>query len=126
MICSPVSTWWSWGANRLVVDLTIWISSAGEGIVEPEIEHEPVELCFGKRVGSFLLDGILRGEHEERFLQRIRLSGGGHAMLLHRLEQRRLRLRRRAVDLVGQDDVGEHRALDELEGLGAARARFLR
>jgi hypothetical protein len=31
-------------------------------------------------------------------------------VLLHRLEQRRLRLGRRAVDLVGEDDVGEDRA----------------
>ena len=30
-------------------------------------------------------------------------------MLLHRLEQRRLRFRRRAVDLVGKNDVGEDR-----------------
>jgi hypothetical protein len=30
-------------------------------------------------------------------------------VLLHRFEQRRLRLRRRAVDLVGEDDVGEDR-----------------
>jgi hypothetical protein len=30
-------------------------------------------------------------------------------MLLHRLEQRRLRLGRRAVDFVGEDDVGEDR-----------------
>ena len=36
-------------------------------------------------------------------------------MFLHRLEQRRLGLRRGAVDLVGQDDVGEDRPVDELE-----------
>ncbi len=30
--------------------------------------------------------------------------------LLHDLEERRLRARRRAVDLVGKDEVGEHRA----------------
>ena len=49
-------------------------------------------------------------------------SGSGRASpsiddlaLLHRLEQRRLRLRRRAVDLVGQQQVGEHRALAEAE-----------
>ncbi len=35
-------------------------------------------------------------------------------MLLHRLQQRGLRLGRRAVDLVGQDHVGEDRPLDEL------------
>jgi hypothetical protein len=38
-----------------------------------------------------------------------------HLTLLHRLQQRRLRLRRRAVDLVGQQQVGEHRALTEPE-----------
>ena len=38
--------------------------------------------------------------------------------LLHGFEQRRLRLRRRAVDFVGQQDVGEDRALHE--GPGAA------
>ena len=47
-------------------------------------------------------------------------SGCGVALdrdlaLLHRLEQRRLGLRRRAVDLVGQQQVGEHRALAEAE-----------
>ena len=35
--------------------------------------------------------------------------------LFHRLEQRRLRLRRRPVDLVGEHDVGEHAAGPELE-----------
>ena len=34
-------------------------------------------------------------------------------VLLHRLEQRRLRLRRRAVDLVGEDDLREDRPLHE-------------
>ena len=38
-----------------------------------------------------------------------------HLVLLHRLQHRRLRLGRRAIDFVGQHDVGEHRSLDELE-----------
>jgi hypothetical protein len=38
--------------------------------------------------------------------------------LAHGLEQRRLGARRGAVDLVGQDDVGEDRAVAQLEGLG--------
>ena len=42
------------------------------------------------------------------------------AVLLHRLEQRALRLGRRAVDLVGEDDVGEDGPLAELEDLAAA------
>ena len=40
--------------------------------------------------------------------------------LLHRLEQRRLRLRGGPVDLVGQHDVGEQRSRLELEVLGGA------
>ena len=39
----------------------------------------------------------------------------GHLPLLHGLEQRGLRLRRCPVDLVGEQQVGEHRALTELE-----------
>jgi hypothetical protein len=37
---------------------------------------------------------------------------GGDLVLLHRLEQRRLRLRRGAVDLVGEDHLGERSARD--------------
>ena len=43
------------------------------------------------------------------------LPAGGDAVLLHRLQQRRLRLGRRAVDLVGEHDVGEERPADEAE-----------
>ena len=35
----------------------------------------------------------------------------------HHLEQRRLHLRRRAVDLVGEDEVREHRTQLDVEGL---------
>jgi hypothetical protein len=45
----------------------------------------------------------------------------GDAALLHRLEQGRLGLGRGAVDLVGEDDVGEDRARLEDEGSGAGR-----
>ena len=38
-----------------------------------------------------------------------------HLLLLHRLEKRRLRLRRRPVDLVGEHDVREDRPSPELE-----------
>ena len=52
-------------------------------------------------------------------LERSRLALGRHLLLLHRLEQRSLRLRRGAVDLVGEEEVGEDRARQERE-LGAA------
>jgi hypothetical protein len=39
----------------------------------------------------------------------VRLAGDRHLALLHHLQQRALHLGRRAVDLVGQQQVGEHR-----------------
>ena len=86
-------------------------SSSSLGIVDEDVEHEAVELGLGQRIGAFLLDRVLRGQHEERLGQRCRVPPDGDLVLLHRLQQRRLRLGRRAVDLVGQDHVGEDRAL---------------
>ena len=84
-----------------------------------DLEHEPIELRFGKRIGAFELDRILRRQHEERIGQRPRLAERRHAPFLHRLEQRRLGLGRGAVDLVGQQQVGEDRAGVEHELLAA-------
>ena len=75
-----------------------------------DLEHEPVELRFGQRIRAFELDRVLRREHEERIGQRPRLAERRDAPFLHRLEQRRLRLGRGAVDLVGEQEVGEDRA----------------
>ena len=40
----------------------------------------------------------------------MRVAADGDLTLLHHLEQRALHLRRGAVDLVGQEEVGEHRS----------------
>ncbi len=78
-------------------------------MVDDDVEHEPIELRFGQRIRAFELDRVLRREHVERLLELIGAALDRDAMLLHRLEQRRLRLRRRAVDLVREHDVGEDR-----------------
>ena len=78
-----------------------------------DVEQEAIELRFGQRIGAFELDRVLRGQHEERPLELIGPARGGDVILLHRLEQRGLRLRRRAVDLVGEDDLREDRPLHE-------------
>ena len=44
-----------------------------------------------------------------------RLAADRHLLLLHGLEQRSLRFRRRPVDFVGQDQIGEDRARNEFE-----------
>lgn len=80
-------------------------------IAHHELEHESVDLRLGQRIGSFLLDRILRCQYEERFRQRIGFAADGDLSLLHGFEQRRLHLRRRAIDLVGKNDVGEDRPL---------------
>ena len=87
----------------------------GAGVVDAQLEEEAVELGFGQWVGALLLDRVLRSQHEERLAQLHRLPGRGHGVLLHRLEQRRLRFRGSAVDLVRQYDVGEDGAADEAE-----------
>ena len=73
------------------------------------VEHEAIELRFGQRIRAFELDRVLRREDVERLVERIGPPLDRDAVLLHRLEQRRLRLGRRAVDFVGEDDVREDR-----------------
>ena len=94
-------------------------SGSAIGIAELDREQEAVELRFGQRVGADLLDRVLRGDHEERLGQRARLAVHRHLALLHRLEQRALRLRRGAVDFVGEHDRVEDRARVEAERLRA-------
>src|SRR3712207_7926023 len=62
-----------------------------------------------------------RRDHEERLWHRVRHAVHGDPVLLHHLEQRRLGLRRRPVDLVGDDDVREHRTGMELEDRKSTR-----
>ena len=90
------------------------------GVADAQPQQEAVELRLGQRIGALELDRVLRRDHHERARQLVRLRVDTDLTFLHRLEQRRLRLRRRAVDLVGEHDVREHAARTELEV--AARA----
>ena len=69
----------------------------------------------GQWVGPFEFDRILGRENREALAQGVADSIDGHAALLHCLEQRRLGLRRRPVDLVTQDEIAEERAGPEGE-----------
>ena len=91
------------------------------GGVDGDLEEEAVELRLGQRVGALVLDRVLGGHHHEAIAERAGGAVGGDLALLHRLEQRGLGLRRGAVDLVGEQRVGEDRPRPELE-LGAVRA----
>jgi hypothetical protein len=69
----------------------------------------------GQRERADLVRGILRRDHEERLGQGTRLALGRDLPLFHRFEQRRLRLRARAVHLVREHQLGEDRSGMEAE-----------
>ncbi len=72
-----------------------------------QLEHEAIELRFGKRIRSFLFDRVLRGDRDEGAIERIGHAIHRHLSLLHRLQQRRLRLGRGSIDLVAEQQVRE-------------------
>ena len=86
-------------------------------VAHANAHEEAVELRFGQRVRSVMFDGVLRGQDEKRLRQPMRLIVHGDLRFVHRFEQRRLRLGRRAIDFVGEHDIGEDRPGLELERL---------
>ena len=120
-ISGPSTTRVIVGSDSRVVRSRISCIASSPGYVDLQLEEEPIELRLGKRIRAFHLDRILRRHDEERLLERIRRLADRHADVLHRLQQRRLRFRRRTVDLVGQHDVGEDRPRLELEERAAVR-----
>ena len=88
-------------------------------IAHAQEHREAVKLGLGQREGAFKFDRILRGDHHERRLQRVRLAIDGDLAFLHRLKQRRLRLRRGAIGLIDEDEVREDRTGTEAEEIRA-------
>jgi hypothetical protein len=84
-------------------------------VADEHLEHEAVDLCLRERVRALGLDRILGRHHEERIRHEMRVGADRDLVLLHHLEERGLHLRRRAVDLVGEEEVAEHRAEVGLE-----------
>jgi len=93
--------------RRAVEDLPQFLAAA---VLHEQLIEEAVELRFGQWIGAFLLQRVLRGEHVERLRQIVTRAGNGDVLLLHRLQQRRLRARAGAVDLVGHQQLREHGA----------------
>src|SRR5829696_3909925 len=87
-------------------------------VAEPDAEHEAVELRLWERERALVLDRVLGRDDEERVGHRVGDAVDRRLPLLHALEEARLRLRRRAVDLVREDDLAHDRPGPELELLG--------
>src|SRR5262249_54207020 len=78
------------------------------------LEQKAVELRFREWIGALLFNGILRCDHHEAIAQAMGRAVERDASLLHRLEQCSLCLRRRAIDLVGEEKLAEDRpAVDD-------------
>src|SRR5207245_131714 len=84
-------------------------------VAEAQPDKKAVELRLGQGKRAFVIDRVLRGDDEEGRLEGIRLAVDGDAAFGHRLQEGRLRARRGAVDLVGQDDLREDRPGAKLE-----------
>ncbi len=97
-----------YGVNNVHLFIETWV-------FDVDLEHKPVQLRFRQCVGPLLLQGVLGRKDEEREIQSIVIAVRRDHLLLHRLQQRCLRLGRGAVDLVCQQNIGEDRALGEDE-----------
>ncbi len=84
-------------------------------IVDDELEHEAIQLGLGQIVGAFRFDRVLRGHDQERPLDAVAGPLDRHAVFLHDFQEGGVRLGRRAVDLVGQQQLRENGAGDEAE-----------
>ena len=106
-------------AGRAADDL---VHLAAVGIGDDDLEEEPIELRFGKRICPLLLNGVLRRQNEEGTVQLVGRARYRDSPLLHRLQERRLALGAGAIDLVGKHELTEDRSRSEPKRpLSAAR-----
>src|SRR5437016_4043873 len=84
-------------------------------VAEVDAHQEAIDLGFRQREGAGEFDRVLRRQYQEWKGQWVRRAVDRHLLLLHRFQQGRLRLGRRAVDLIGEQDLREDRPLAELE-----------
>jgi len=89
------------------------------GVADTERTDETVELGVGQREGADLFMGVLGGDDEKRFVERMALAVDRDVVLLHRLKQGGLGLWHGAVDFVGQQELRENGSLfqDEFSAL---------
>lgn len=88
-------------------------------VADPDPDQKAVQLRLGQRVCALVLDWVLGGQDQEGSRQRPGDPLHRHLALLHPLQQRRLGLGGRAVDLVRQYEIGKDRPLTHLEIPGA-------
>ena len=84
-------------------------------IPDRQLQQEAVQLRLRQHERALHLHRIQRRQNQKRRTQTHRCSVDRNLLLLHRLQQRRLRPRRRPIDLIRQQNLREDRTLFELE-----------
>jgi len=84
-------------------------------VPDQNFEKEAVQLRFGKRISSFLVNGILGGHDKEWLGQLPNFTACRNLVFLHGFEQGGLGFGRCAVDFVRENEVGENGSALELE-----------
>ena len=84
-------------------------------VFELDAEHEAIQLTFREGVDAGLFVGILRGQDDKRFLECVGAAIDGDLSFLHGFEEGALCFGGSAVEVVGQQDVGEDRSRYEIK-----------
>ena len=87
-------------------------------VADMQADEEAVQLRLGQRVRAGHVDRILGRQHHEDLGQVVADAIDADAEFLHALQQGRLGARRRPIDFVGQQDMGEYRAGAKFEVAG--------
>ena len=87
----------------------------GVRLVDFNIHQKTVQLGFRQIISTLVLNRVLGSHHHEQPRQEITLPAGADLPFGHRFQQRGLHLGRRAVDFVGQHQIGKNRPLAKLE-----------
>ena len=89
------------------------------GVIQVNLEQKPVQLRLGQGIGALKIHRILRGKDRKPCRQWAAHAVAGHLAFFHAFEQGGLGAGGHAVDLVHQQEVGEHRAGMKAEGFRA-------
>lgn len=90
-----------------------------------DFKHEPIKLSFRQRIRTFLFDRVLSSQHKKGFLELKVLASCRDFEFLHCLQQCRLRLGRRAIDFVGEQNVAKNWAFDKSHPPSASAFLFV-
>ncbi len=77
--------------------------------------QKSIQLRFRQRIRPVMLNGVLCSDHQKRLRQRMANRIDCDLAFVHGFEQRRLSLRRSAINFVCEQNVGEYRPALELE-----------